>query len=290
VPKPAGDPGAAVRIGADAILASIGDPQPEQVDAARELLRSLPLELAIAAREPRRAVALVHALLLDGDAAARETQRAHLERVDAAMAHETQVLYRLLAGLSPQVRLPLLEIAVPALRALPPAERAAMRQTARVLATSDGRLLPFEFALLALVERHVPLPGDAATRPPGRPTALAQHASDVEIVLSTLAHVGAGGDAAAATAAVQRAAGHLGVPGPIALRPAAECGMDALDAAVRELRRVSPAGKRNLLAACAVAAGSDGTLSIDEADLLRAFAGLWDCPVPLVATNPVLAA
>ncbi|MCA8964681.1 MAG: TerB family tellurite resistance protein, partial [Planctomycetes bacterium] len=55
-----------------------------------------------------------------------------------------------------------------------------------------------------------------------------------------------------------------------------------LDAAVTALHRVSPLGKRNLLLACAEVAGADGSLDVDEADLLRALAELWDCPIPLV--------
>ena len=54
-----------------------------------------------------------------------------------------------------------------------------------------------------------------------------------------------------------------------------------LERAVHELALVSPLGKRNLLAACAEAAGADGTLAPDEVDLLRALAETWDCPMPL---------
>jgi len=65
------------------------------------------------------------------------------------------------------------------------------------------------------------------------------------------------------------------------LRPATACTTTALDAAMDALADVSPLGKRNLLAACAVAAASDGVLSSDETDLLRALAAIWDLPVPL---------
>ena len=288
VPKPVAE-APPPRVGADALLASIGDPQPEQVEAARDLLRSFPLEVAIATREPRRAAALVHALLLDRDAAAREAQRQRLETLDTETAHEAQVLFRLLVDLPARSRLPLLELAMPALRALPPGERATLRTTARALATSDGRILPFEFAMLQLIHRHVRLPDEPPPRALGRPTSLAQHPHEVALVLSALAHVGAADPTAAATA-FARGAEHLGVPQPLELRAAAECRMEALEGAVNALGSVSPLGKRNLLSACAATAGSDGHLTIDEADVLRALAGLWDCPIPIVAASPSSAA
>jgi hypothetical protein len=69
----------------------------------------------------------------------------------------------------------------------------------------------------------------------------------------------------------------------VTLLPQGRCGVPALETAVHALARVSPLGLRNLLTACAAAASTDGVLDADEADLLRALATLWDCPIPLVA-------
>ncbi len=270
------------RVATDEILASIGEPQPEHVDAAREALNALPLELSSAVRDPRRAAALVHALLLDREPAVRQRQLQPLLTADPTAGHDALVLAGVIDSLPTNRRLPLFELAVPALRQLPSEARERLRRDARALAAADGRLQPFEFALLHTMERHVRLSNEPPPRPPGRPTALAQHGREVAIVVSTIAHLGAGDDDTAAATAFARARDALGVPQPLDLVPRQACGIEAMDSALTALHRVSPFGKRNLLAACAAAAAADGTVTVEEADVLRALAGLWDCPVPFV--------
>jgi Zn-dependent protease with chaperone function len=263
------------------LVAAAGDPQAADVVAARELLQRLPLELSVAARDPMRAGAVIVALLLERDNAQRERQLAPLRERDHPLAYEASTLFQLIVRLDAGLRLPLLELSTPALRAQSPASRQDLRKLARELALGDGRLSPFEFALLRLLERHVRLPGEAPSRPPGRPTPLIRHAEATAVVLSVLAHAGAGGDTAAAAAAFRRGQQHLGPVAQMELLPAARCDGTGLERAVDDLAGVSPLGKRNLLSACAEAAAADGMLTSDEADLLRALAAVWDCPLPL---------
>ncbi|MBX3464622.1 MAG: M48 family metallopeptidase [Planctomycetes bacterium] len=282
----AGFAGAAPAVRPGALVAAAGDPQARDVAAARALLQQLPLEVAMAARDQARADALVAALLLDRDPARRERQLAGWRQDHPQLAHEAAALHLLVARLDAGLRLPLLELAMPALRAQPAAERQRLRTLARQLALADGRLSPFEFALLRLLEHHVRLPGEEPPRPPGRPAPLVRHAADVAVVLSVLARAGAGDDEAAAAAAFGRGHAHLGAMAPMQLLPAAACDGADLERAVDALARVSPLGKRNLLAACAEAAAADGTLTTSETDLLRALAATWDCPLPLTAGSP----
>ncbi len=275
--------GARARVGARGLVAAIGDPQPDHVRAARELLASLPLDLAVATHEPARASALVCAMLLDRVPARRDAQLSLLAG-DAALVHELHVAFQQVARLERAVRLPLVELAMPALRALPPRERALLRERMRALADADGEVSPFEWAVQRIVERHVRVDGEQPRRPPGRVTALIDHAGPVAIVLSMLARAGARGDDARAAVAFARGTAALGVPADLALAGAECCDARRLEAAVEQLATLSPLGKRNLLAGCAEAAAADGVLDPDEADLLRALATLWDCPVPLVRT------
>ncbi len=116
--------------------------------------------------------------------------------------------------------------------------------------------------------------------------ALADRLADAAaVVLSLLARAGAAGDDLVAADAFTRGAAALGPTMRMQLRPAAACTTAALDAAVDALADVSPLGKRNLLAACAMAAAADAALSSDETDLLRALAAIWDLPVPLAVAT-----
>jgi uncharacterized tellurite resistance protein B-like protein len=263
---------------------SIGAPRAHHVDAARTLLRELPLDLIAATREPRCTHALVLALLLDRDPTRREKQfRAARERGGRARARGQGAVSSSSSRWKRHQRLPLLELAIPALRLLPRTDREQLLRDARALARADGTLSPFEWALLRCLERHVRV-ADQAPRRPQRPAALVQHGHEASVVLSALARAGAGGDETLATLAFARGQSLLQVP-PAQLLPREQGSIEALDAAVDALSAVSPLGKRNLVAACAEAAGADGQLSQDEADLLRALAELLDCPVPLV-TSP----
>jgi Zn-dependent protease with chaperone function len=269
------------------LVAAIGDPQPRDVDAARALLSQLPMDLAAAAHEVARAPALALALLLDREPARREAQLRLLPAEPPTLVPEVRLHFQAIARVDRTLRLPLFELAIPALRQLDADSRRDLRQRARTLAMADGELSPFEFALLRSLERHVRLGDELPRRPAGRPDALVDHGPAVTIVLSALAHAGADGDAARAQKAFDRGIRGLTLHHGGSLLPSKACNGTALEHAVDALADVSPLGLRNLVGACAEAAGADGLLHPDEADLLRALAALWDCPVPLVGATPV---
>ena len=263
------------------LVSSVGDPQPQHVDAARRLLDALPMDLAVAAHEPARAPALVLALLLDDDKQQRDAQLRLLEGADKSMVFEASSNHRQLAELPRNQRLSLLELTMPALRRLPESERRALRERARALAMADDHLSPFEFALLKGLERHVRIAGEHVRRPPGRPHSLLQEKHAAALVLSVIARADANGDESKAAAAFARGKAALSLPADVQLQP--DASPKALDAAIEALAAVSPLGKRNLVTACAEVAAEDGVLAADEVDLIRALGELWDCPVPLVA-------
>ena len=241
------------------------------------MIDKLPLDLSVAAHESARAPALVYALLLDEDRSERDQQVALLADADEAVAHDAQSFHRELAGLPRTMRLPLVELAMPALRRLSRGDREDLRRRARALALADDKLTPFEFALIKSIERHLPLEAAPRRR---RPEAMADHEDDAALVLSVIAHAGAGGDEAAARAAFARGCQALSMPDAQLLTDD-QATPQQLDAAINGLERVTPFGKRDLIQACAEVAAHDGHLDPDEVELVRALAELWECPVPL---------
>ncbi len=265
------------------LLATVGDPQPRHVAAAHDLLESLPLDLTVAAHEPGRAPCLVYALLLDQDRTARDKQLHLLTNATAdnpAIAHDTQACYREIEKLDRRLRLPLIELTMPALRSLANAERQKLRKIARDLAMADEHLSPFEFALIKSLERHVRTTGEQNVQPRGRPLSLQQCADHAALVLSVIAHAGGGGDDEKAEAAFARGKTALSLSN-VKMSSQQQAKPQHLDDAIARLARMSPFGKRNLITACAEVAAHDGYLDPDEIDLVRALSELWDCPVPL---------
>lgn len=260
------------------MVASVGDPQPRHVEAARALLSELPLDVSVAAHEAARAPALIYSLLLDEDDAERHRQLSLLGDEQSATRLQTEESFGDLAALPRTMRLPIVELAMPALRQLPRDERAALLKRARALALSDHHLSAFEFALIKTLERHLPLDAETRRRR-GRPEAMSKHVEGAALVLSVIAHAGAEREEDA-RAAFERGCRVLDIAAA-PLTAAEDATPQGLDRAIDGLERVSPLGKRSLIEACAEVAAHDGHLAPDEVDLVRALAELWECPVPL---------
>jgi hypothetical protein len=106
------------------------------------------------------------------------------------------------------------------------------------------------------------------------------------VVLSALAQVGASTaeETARAFGAGIEALGWPGVR--LEMAPPGRVGLSEIDAAIEELARAAPPLKKQILEACAACICVDGTVTIDEGELLRAVSDSLGCPMPpLLATT-----
>ena len=114
-------PGAAssFRLAPEEAVARAGTPTADHMAYARDLVSELPPVVNQAAREPFGARAVAYALLLSRDKDVRQRQVARLKaHADPGVLKELQRIYKPVAGLPPQARLPVVDISLPALRAL----------------------------------------------------------------------------------------------------------------------------------------------------------------------------
>ncbi len=279
----------AAALSPEQVAASAGQPRPVHLASAAELLAALPPALAERAREPMAARAVVLALLCDADPSVRAQQLARVEASgDAALASELAAVLPAAEALASEARLPLVDLAVPALRRLSPQQYAAFRALMDELVRADRRLSPFEWALHRVLLRHLD-PWFAPKQAAARVTtyALRQLGAPLSLLLSTLAHAGSE-DAAAVEAAFAAGVAALGEQAPpnLALLPRAECTFGKLDGALAALAGVAPARLRDVVTACAATVACDGVVSGAEGELLRAVADALGCPLPpLVATR-----
>ncbi len=273
----------AALIDAEALRRSVGQPRAEDLAAAGAVLHGLPPALLAAAREPREARFLLWALLAEGASA-----RAILdERVAPADAVATFALRRQLVELDDAQRLPLVELVIPSLRALSPSQHRQAFAVADALVAADAQLDEFEWMLLSVLRRHVPPPGAPVVAPRVRWHALGPLVEPISVLLSFLAQAGARGRGEGARAAAFEAgARKLGLS---AVRPvdadAARC-----DAALGTLVEAAPLLRRNLLEACVATVLADRSVTVREAELLRAVADRLQCPVPPLRPGAVRAA
>ena len=262
-------------------LASVGAPSAEHVAYASTLLAGLPEPVVTAAREPFGARTVVYALLIDRDESVRRAQFQHLDAF--AWPGTTAELQRLLPyvePLGPEVYIPLVDLALPALRQLSPAQYAAFRGNIDPLAGADRRISLFEFALERMLVRH--LDQHFQRRPVARVRfySIEGIVNACVTVLSALARVGHD-DAAEAERAYRHGVAALGVSGNApALQDPDRCGLPAVNQALDDLGAASPRLKKRVLDACAECIATDGIVSVAEGELLRAIADSLDCPMP----------
>jgi hypothetical protein len=258
-----------------AAVDSVGSPTPAHLAQAAGLIERLPPALREKTRDPSSARAVVCALLLDADPAVRARQlQALAEAGDAPLAAEVEVILPLAAGCPPEARLPLLDMAVPALRRMSAPQWRVFRAVVQSLVDADARLSAFEFALHHLLVRHLAPSFEKADPPPTQYYSLKGLAHECSLVLSALAHRGP--EPAAAFAA-----GAAALPGVEArLKAEPECGLQDLGFALAALDGAAPPRKRQFLSACAAVIAHDQKVALEEGELLRAIADALRCPMP----------
>lgn len=261
------------------VARQVGNPGNDDHAIARTLRTTIPEPLREAARQPERAVPLLLALLLNAETDVRERQLALI-----ALAYDdgTRELVRTfgaaLAHLHPMQRLPLAALVFPVLRRRPRPQVDAFVATLRQLIDADRRVTLREYCLARLIDVQVL----AALNPAARPTIgrikLGDAAAELRDLLAILAAHGHDEETAARRA---YAAGLYEVlpNAPIAYAPPASWAA-ALDRALARLDRLDPAGKELLVRALTCAIGTDGKVSVAEAELLRTVCAALRCPLP----------
>jgi Zn-dependent protease with chaperone function len=291
--------GGAVVAAAEAFTASAGPPGPRALERARALIGQIPVALRDAAGDPRHAPALVAGLLLAGDTRARRAQWDMLHLQSGIATDSVRRLEPDLLALPRAARLPLAQLAMPALRMLPGRRAAAIAAIVTRLAECDDRISLFEYALMRVIRHHLLETGGggaaAAARRRGQPVrttvggqAVRTMAGDAGLVMAFLAWHGSGADTRdeAAARAAFAAAGQTGLAGrlvPVAWEQVSDAALDfaSVDAALDRLAAAPVETKRRLLDAAARVVLADGKVVPGERDLLRAIADSLDCPVPL---------
>ncbi len=267
-----------------AAIGAAGTVNPENIAAAGALLAALPDGLREAARSPTAAPALVYGLALNDEPAVREKQRGIVRSRDGAdRLAAVDALDPALRLVQTGHKLPLLQLALPALRNMPSAAVDAFLRTLDELVRADGRISTFEFALQKLLTRSLELGRDPRA---GVAQIYSFNAlvAEIGVVLSALAHVSSE-DAKAAAAAFAAGAAQLKlIADRLAYVPPEACDFPALDSALDKLASASGPIKQRTLVAAAHVVSADGQVTVHETELLRAIAAALDVPMPALGT------
>jgi len=280
----------AVGIGAtvaDALqgIEQIGKPSDAHTGYARELLAAIPAALKAETQDPYGVRALIYALVIHPDPEVSKRQWGLLKgQNDAGVYRKTEILSPLVAALDRRLRLPLMDLSIPALRELTRPQYDPFKNAVLALMHADNKLSLGEWVMQRLLLQHLDEAHGLRQRPHAKYSILGEVKVESELLLSLLAYVEHSDDNAAARAfdagckAIGAAALHIVARKHLSLQ--------LLDEAVNKLEQLKPLIKPRLLKACAACIAADGQVSVDGIELLRAVASSLGCPMPPVIVPP----
>jgi len=264
----------------------VGNPTEIHREYAQELVRQLPHQIVDAVHEPYGARAVIFALLLDQDKNIRSQQMQALAQTTTLDIVElTNKLSPTISQLDARVRLPLIDMSLPALRSMTKRQYVEFSTAFQKLVQADNRIELFEWSLHRILLRHLRPQFDETAKPRIAYYGLQRLRHSCSVLLSTLAY--AGNTPAEATKAVAAAAILL-PKANVHLLPHEQCGLMQLEGALDDLTKVAAKHRGRLVEACAVAICADNEVKIREAELLRGISDMLDCPMPpLLPGQPV---
>ncbi|HEX9171345.1 MAG TPA: hypothetical protein VF861_01645, partial [Telluria sp.] len=265
-----------------AVIATIGNPGTAQLTAAVQRRSELPPALRDAAHSPQDALAVVLAVVLSQDTAIRERQIAHL-RTRVKLPPDDFARFEALASqcarLEPALRLPLLEIAFPALRQRPPEQLRKLGIVVNELLGMNAEIGVLDYALgrlLRVLVAEVLFP--RARRPVSPPPKLHDLRVEAQTLFAVIAQVGHTNEPDARSAFDAGMRRLLPMAPPEFSRPSDW--LNSLDRALTRFDQLPPAIKQALIEALVVTVAHDRQVTLGEAELLRVVCASLHCPLP----------
>lgn len=275
--SPVDFPAAAVGAAAAAVMPD-SDPS---IARAATLRRSLPDALVVAIRQPEAALATVLALALSAVPSLQERQR---RMVADAFGDDTSramlATFVEVESLAPELRLPLLALAFPALKQVLPGPQQTLLDTLDAMVRADGQVDLDEYCLTRLLRMQLQEARTPRSAPVDGTRRLPPCRADIELVFAVLARNGSADEVAARRAwllAMQQV-----FPGEAAQWPALpEAWQAPFEQALQQLDGLMPAAKELLLRGLIASVRADGMVSVAEGQLLRVICASVHCPLPL---------
>jgi len=270
------------------IVESIGKPDAARVEYARNLRRSLPDNLSSAVHSVNESPLLTIALILNRDEQHLERQMHVVEQeFGTADAELVRDYYAEVSKLGSEYRLPLLEMAFPALKRR---EKSALIELARFtarLAKIDHAIDLYEFCFGRILRRNLLAavnPSNTESHQFHRRLKVAQAAVYVLMMVAQKGHEDADAEQAALNAG-KAVLGQLIAGAHIDLQQTIT--IDILDGSLNILLALHGDERRNVVLAICETAAHDGRFEVAERELIHVVCASLDCPLPpiLVANS-----
>jgi len=234
----------------------VGKSTPEHVDHAVETLAALPASVKKMLETPEGARKVVYGYLFAADEPTRLVQvRALVEAGDDLAAGAMDDMTKLLRQIGPAMRLPILTLAVPALKQMEQPAKNTFLKAVDALIEADSQVTLDEFTLRTILQRQLTAGAGKIERVKFKDVASVR--AELDAVLAALAS---------------------------AASPQEQAKFDAkaVGAALDRLRVLAPLAKPKVIEECVKVVLADEQVSAAEMEMLRAIGMAIDCPLPPV--------
>lgn len=242
--------------------------------------QAMPDSLMNAVRQPESALTVVLALAVSADPGLALTQRRIVaDAFGDDVQHAVQAALGEVTALSPILRLPLVALAFPALKQLPPGRQQTLLDTLDSLVRADGRVDINEYCLTRLTRLQLLEARQPRSAPTDGVKKLPACRDSVMLVCAVVAAAGCSDEAGARRAWLL--AMQVAFPGEALAWQALPAAWQApFERALDDLDGLLPAAKDVLIQSLVSAIQADAQVSVEEAELLRVICASLHCPVP----------
>jgi Zn-dependent protease with chaperone function len=264
------------------VINHVGNPSKENIEQSRTFLDSIPEEISETVKSPQGAACVIYALLMDNDAALLSSQLPSLARAMVVRGQTDNILKIAgkLSGLQQNLRLPLIELAMPALKGLTSMEKRNFLLILHSCINADGRVSLFELSVLWVLEKYLN-PSEELFRNVSI-FSISRVGLDIVVLLQVLACTGHATDKVKAEEAFH--AGLDRIPELAARKPVFAfeeiVSYARVNNALTRLIEASFKIRESVIDACAHCAFKDQNVTVEERELLRVIALALQCPLP----------
>lgn len=268
-----------VEASAETVVKSIGNPTPDHLDYAHRLWEKVPENVKNMLHCPGTVQKAIYGLIVAQEK--DQSNRVILLQsiVDKGASVDIAHVANVIAKLPRQTHLPIIDIAIPALKKLSPEEIKTFLENTEKLILADKKFTLFELSLLTILESH--LSSDAEKVERVQFTTMKHIQPELSYVLQCVLRTSGENQEDQRIAFAKITTDFYGK----ALGFGEEkLTIKKLRKAIKRLQLASPSLKQSIIKACAEAVLFDKKVKIAEIELLRALCESLDCPMPPLIT------
>ncbi|MDX8403281.1 MAG: M48 family metallopeptidase, partial [Mariprofundaceae bacterium] len=263
----------------DAVFSKVGRPDIESIQEATLLMAKMPARIREFSHDPYTARAAVYALLLNRDREKKKVQLQVLEKTaDPNVFRETLEIQSELEKLALELRLPLAEMVMPALKEMSLPQYKAFKKSVSVVIKADHEISLFDFILYRMLIRRLDGEFGSSVPLPVKYHRMKRVLPYAAVLMALLARTGHGENAPSVFSESMA----LLAEGEHLILDKKSARLSHFDKALTELNMASPSLKESILKAALHCVVCNGVISVKEGELLRAVADGLDCPMPLL--------